>query len=490
MENPMSGLTLATLPEDVLHLIAAQLYQVGSPADLYSLHLSLVRPATSRDTSLAIASRIIRPWLYRKIDLDFAGAEIVRTTQLLKCLFDDALDVRKYVRQITVIMGPLVAKRDGTHAGMKRLSFTLCHALSPSLRPYWLQNNSVRSDPLHVDAVTTASVEKLQADDLLVYRTLKKILHADKNGVAASKERMTVPSAKRPPMPITSPTVEKLWLEGFPFGCSGDFRQLCHRIDFSKLKFLELRNCSNVRLLLDYLVEERRPINLKIIRVVAPQKDNRVKVATTLHAYGRFFCVNRGFEEVVIDDHPLCPLLITDMGGPNLRRLELHFPKSDLPYEHPFLEPAVVDTTRALSRNADTVELIRHFCPNLTDLHIDMQQGEIQHGTAIITALQRQRCIKYLSISLSQSETVDAAEAERIANIIRSKPLRRLNIHHRPHIYPYLTSWDRFGRDEPWPLRTPEEVASTVHGNNRVGFGLGWTAHYLEEAHTVMAIGR
>lgn len=67
--------------------------------------------------SLAIASRIVGPWLYRKIDLDFTGAESVGTILLLKNVIDEALDVRKCVQRVTVTIGPLVIGQGATIIG-------------------------------------------------------------------------------------------------------------------------------------------------------------------------------------------------------------------------------------------------------------------------------------------------------------------------------------------------------------------------------------
>lgn len=103
----------------------------------------------------------------------------------------------------------------------------------------------------------------------------------------------------------------------------------------------------------------------------------------------------------------------------------------------------------------------------------------------IIGALRYQTSIESLSISLPANETVDRAQAERIAGSIHSKPLRRLNILYRPTFFPYVTHWDRFGPDEPWPVKTPEEL-NLMQDQRNATYGLRWTAEYKEHTCTVV----
>ncbi|KAL8710374.1 MAG: hypothetical protein Q9225_007292 [Loekoesia sp. 1 TL-2023] len=511
MDYQSNRLTLVTLPEDILHLIARQLHEVGSPADLYSLYRSLVCPAPVQDTSHAIASRIIKPWLYRKVDINFAGAESVGTTQLLRTLFDATSDVRKWntplpmtfrilqmVRRlqplenlhVTIFLGSAENWRQITffkQAGMKRLSFTLCHTFSPLLQHFDLATDlllpSTKYGSLLADAMTTASVEKVNANDWFISWVVDDMLQVDEAGVSALNERRTVPIAKDPSMLSSSPNIEQLYLEGFPFGCSELLEELQRYIDFSKLKFLELRNCYDIHALLDYLVDNLNGgVRLRTIRIVGAQKTD-VGVETTLGAHRRFFGTYQGFEEIVIDDHPFSPHFISHLGCPKnkLRRLELHFPKFRIPYQHPL----VSDPTFASARDAHAVAQIRRQCPNLTDLHIDMQLKETEDQMNVIGALRNQTSIESLSISLPANETVDRAQAERIAGSIHSKPLRRLNILYRPTFFPYITRWDRFGPDEPWPVRTPEELTLMLDQRNAT-YGLRWTAEYKEHTCTVV----
>lgn len=105
---------------------------------------------------------------------------------------------------------------------------------------------------------------------------------------------------------------------------------------------------------------------------------------------------------------------------------------------------------------------------------------------AIVTALQQQTCIGALSIAPSQDVIVDRAEAGRIGRLLYSKPLRQLNNLYRPDNDRYSTHWDRFGKDEPWPLRTSEGFAFTDDGDLKVMFGLRCVVHYLEGTYTVI----
>lgn len=111
-------------------------------------------------------------------------------------------------------------------------------------------------------------------------------------------------------------------------------------------------------------------------------------------AYARFFgktLRRHEFKELVIDDHPLCPILVTDLGGRGLQKLELHFPRSMTPYQHPFLTEPV--STRASSdRDADTVRQICYSSPTLTILHLDMQYDQLQRRGKICFAIEVSIC--------------------------------------------------------------------------------------------------
>lgn len=268
-------------------------------------------------------------------------------------------------------------------AGMKRLSFTLYHPSSPMLQPFKLTSDPVlplaQYGLLHA-AGTTASVEKVNANDSFTPWPVDDMLQTDETGILALNERRTISIAKPPPMPSSSSNVEQLYLEGFPFGSSVVLEELQRHIDFSKLKFLELRNCYDIHALLDYLVDDLiGGVRLRTIRIVGAQKTD-VEAKTTLDAHKRFFGTYQGFEEIVIDDHPFSPHLTSHIGGPknDLKRLELHFPKFRVPYQYPFLEPQVSDATLASARDAQAVAQIRRQCPNLTDLHIDMRLEETE----------------------------------------------------------------------------------------------------------------
>lgn len=111
--------TLKTLPADLIHMIAGELYKVGTPLDLYNLYRLVASPATAAPT---VGTPLVESWLYRKVDLDFAGAESVGTTRLLKSLFDEKLDVRKYVRQLTVTIGPTAMRQGGAGFRQRRIA--------------------------------------------------------------------------------------------------------------------------------------------------------------------------------------------------------------------------------------------------------------------------------------------------------------------------------------------------------------------------------
>ncbi len=103
--------TLDNLPADIIHMIAGELFKVGAPSDLYNLYRLIASPAKAVPTP---GTPLVESWLYRKIDLDFAGVESVGTTRLLISVFDEKLDVRKYVRQLTVTIGPIAMRQGGT----------------------------------------------------------------------------------------------------------------------------------------------------------------------------------------------------------------------------------------------------------------------------------------------------------------------------------------------------------------------------------------
>lgn len=93
----------------MLHLIAGELYKIGAPSNLYSLCRALATVQSASPKAFIVESS-----LYRKINIDFAGAEIVGITRLLRFHFEEKLGVRKYVRQLTIMFGPLVIKQGTT----------------------------------------------------------------------------------------------------------------------------------------------------------------------------------------------------------------------------------------------------------------------------------------------------------------------------------------------------------------------------------------
>lgn len=145
------------------------------------------------------------------------------------------------------------------HAGFKRLNFTLCHASSPSLESFKQADELtlpwVYYGLLHTDRRTKVSIRQLQAVDPFIDWIVEDNYLVDEDVAASEIQQRVVPFGVQPPMPISLNTVEKLYLEGFPFESNEEFDELRRHIDFCKLEFLELRSCSNVRLLLDYLVD-------------------------------------------------------------------------------------------------------------------------------------------------------------------------------------------------------------------------------------------
>lgn len=73
-----------------------------------NLCLALPPQSTSEGSSVDLMKLAVYPWLYRDIDVDFAGAESAGTGLLLKNLLNTELANQKYVKQLTITIGPLV----------------------------------------------------------------------------------------------------------------------------------------------------------------------------------------------------------------------------------------------------------------------------------------------------------------------------------------------------------------------------------------------
>ncbi|KAL8829498.1 MAG: hypothetical protein Q9170_006145 [Blastenia crenularia] len=552
MGDQINGPTLETLPEDVLYCIAAKLHEVGTPGDLYSFYLSLVPAATAQGASLAIASRIIKPWLYHKVDLDFAGAESVGTTQLLRTLFDNASDTQKHVLQLTVTIGPLVFRfhrsRVGRYldyilklipllpqlqtfrwntpilmslrilhevrrhetlenlhvalrmrcfqywrqlsffkqAGLKRLRFTLIGPHNPESMFSGVSDDDpelswTRYGLLHGNTETTATLEKLMKDDPFLSWAVENILDVEDMETGRPDILHMLPFEQQPLVSNSPPDIEEIYLDRFNFHSHWVCKKIQQQIDLSKLKLLELRNCRDVPVFLNYLVDDLiGGVGLKTIRIVGPRdtwagrnrgsrRDRWKRLfeerETSLDAYAKFFSTYHGFEEIVIDDYDqICsPSLITKLGGPqnDLRRLELHFPERLASYNDLWRPPLEFIPAVAIACDVAALVQINHQCPNLSYPHLDLRLGETTHQP-FVQALRAQLSIKFLSFSLPTNEMTNRAQAEDIATSIRCKPLRQLNTPHRPIHDAYITTWDRFGPDELWPARRPEE--SACHG--------------------------
>ncbi|KAI4188564.1 MAG: hypothetical protein LQ346_005290 [Caloplaca aetnensis] len=566
--------TLKTLPADLIHMIAGELYKVGTPLDLYNLYRLVASPATAAPT---VGTPLVESWLYRKVDLDFAGAESVGTTRLLKSLFDEKLDVRKYVRQLTVTIGPTAMRQGGAgfrqrrialgrylqyvlkmipllpnlktfrwntllpmsfrifhavrehtpiqnlhvtllmdpgegfevvqlfqEAGFNKLTLTLYHSSPTILRLLELEETETFSWSQygrlvypHGDRAVAADQTKFE--DMLIsmfprntncpdkaergYQAyLSKMLNGtnehecDKTNKEWDEYESEVSESN------TKNIIEELYLDGYRFGDRIPFEELRECIDFGKLNLLEVRHCHDIMALLKYMLDELvGGINLKTIRIVGVQPlSDRSHVEQTFDLYSRFFRTYKGFEEIVIDDHTFNPFLIREIGpSQTLKRLELHFPRQRIPEQLPMKEPLVFDPIIAAGRDALAIEEICRWCENLTELNIDLRLEQTT-DKEFLMAFRSQKRIQSLSLSFQSDETLDMATAEKLARDINSGHLRQLEIHYRPVFYPYITRWDRFGPDEPWPVRTSEELGAMASEIDPM-CGLQWIVEYERE---------
>ncbi len=296
-------------------------------------------------------------------------------------------------------------------------------------------------------------------------------------------------------------TVEELYLHGYRFGDTTPFEELRECINFGKLTLLEVRHCHDTMALLKYMLDKLvGGIKLKTIRIVGVQPlSDRNHVKQTFDLYSRFFRTFKGFEKIVIDDHTFEPSLIRDIGpSQTVKRLELHFPRQRIPEQLPMKEPLVFDPMIAAGRDALAIEEICRLCRNLTELNIDvrLEQATDQVSSTIdpsiwqprpilrqafLMAFRSQKRIESLSLSFQSDETVDMATAGKLARNIGSGYLRQLEIHYRPVFFPYITTLDRFGPDEPWPVRRPEEFSMMASEMDRM-CGLRWIIDYLKES--------
>ncbi|KAL8925937.1 MAG: hypothetical protein Q9208_003250 [Pyrenodesmia sp. 3 TL-2023] len=579
MPNPgRQKTTLQSLPAELIHLIAEELYKTGAPSDLYTLYRIIASPATAAPTA---ATPFVESWLYRDIDLDFAGAESVGTTRLLKSLFDEKLDVRNYVRQLTVTIGPLAMRQGGVgfrqrvialrryleyvsklipllpklqtfrwntllpmsfrifyalreqisvqnlhvtllldaedgfvtlgtfkRARFSTLSFTLYSSSPTTLQLLGLEKNATFSWAqygrlLYADGDRAVVHDQTKVDDQLILLYPRSVTTVDqaKQKLLESLPRKAVdePGQERvepdqawdgtkQERPCSNWTIiDKLYLDGFRFGDKEQFEWLRRWIDFGKLTFLEVRHCHDIIALLNYMLDELvGGINLKTIRVVGvqPHKD-RSHVNWAFDLYNRFFGTYKGFEEIVIDDNTFAPFLIRQIGpSETLKRLELHFPRERYPEQRSMKEPLILNPVFAAKRDADAIKEIGRLCQNLTELNIDLRLEETTDNE-VVTAFESQKGIESLSISFQSDETIDVETAERLARNLYSARLRHLEIHYRPVFSPYITRWDRFGTNEPWPTRTPEESivmgSPEIYGETGEGnptYGLRWMVDY------------
>lgn len=86
---------------------------MGSLNDLNNLAQALSFPTTNEH--LIFTKGAVYMWLFRHIDVDFAGAEAHGTARLLQNLQHIKLNNGHYVKQLTVVMGPFKLDR-GAHA--------------------------------------------------------------------------------------------------------------------------------------------------------------------------------------------------------------------------------------------------------------------------------------------------------------------------------------------------------------------------------------
>lgn len=292
-------------------------------------------------------------------------------------------------------------------AGFTTLSFTLYHSSPATLRLLGLDEKATFSWAqygrlLYADGDRAVAVDQTKDEDLLISLFPRSISTADQ---AKQKllETLKCKTLDEPDEVWDEPEqeedeieqessdadetiIDKLYLDGFRFGDGEQFEALRHWIDFGKLTFLELRHCHGIMALLKYMLDELvGGINLKTIRIVGVQPHpDRNHVERSFDLYSRFFRTYKGFEEIVIDDHTFCPLLIREIGpSETLKRLELHFPRERIPEQRPMKEPPVSDPIIAAGRDSDAIKEICRLCRNLTELNIDLRLEETTDNVSL-----------------------------------------------------------------------------------------------------------
>ncbi|KAL8732242.1 MAG: hypothetical protein Q9181_004029 [Wetmoreana brouardii] len=506
--------TLETLPAEMLGCIAEALYQVGSPADLYNLLIALPPQPIVGSSSAEIIGQAVKPWLYRHLDVDFAGAESRGNRRLLATLFNDAFENGKYVRQVTFTIGPLAFDR-----GPRVLSRYINYVRKLIKRLPNLATFSTLVETLQIHQ----SIQKLHMTILLVdkkdvqnlmkffrmglktlsftfcypYSPILQEFDLDKGRLSdlvrdvGSDE--TEDEVKQALTDTQSPVIEEVYFDGFDGYLDFNpeynrsrliFQHLLQKVDLSSLSFLEFRRCQYSDELLQLLSQKSELCRLKTLRVVGIPwcVDGDDLHGTTYHTpgYEPFFIKCAGLEEIVLDDCSFSAPFIRGSlsnSGDTLKKLELHTIKYDSDWsENEDEYPTEIDVKADDGFDAEAFTELGRHCPNVKELHIDVLRQEMEDNRAAPQNIRNQSTINALSISFPMQDPITFEMVEEMSRKIQSESLAKLNILYQPLPDPHLAPWDRFGCDEPWPLRATEEYH--LMQNRDLKCRLRWTVTY------------
>ncbi|KAL9588230.1 MAG: hypothetical protein Q9203_002960 [Teloschistes exilis] len=477
---------------------------------------------------LTFTKGAVYTWLFRHIDVDFAGAEARGTARLLQNLKDIKLNNGYYVKQLTVAMGPFKFDR-GAHAieDYPDLRFNTVYRWNTFLPP---------NEAIYVGIRNNKNIKKLHMTMLLrnvedvndVVRYLRLGMHEmsftfshpgssllewfDPNENQLQRLlRWTIPrqltqddtegdelmqedpnEGKAEPLAAVDrrsheksmPTIKSAYFDNFngkksndPSECSNRdiFVKLLGSINLSKLSLLGFRRCLNADELLTPLVEKTGALELKTIRIVdvPRQEGTSARVHSLARGYGLVLSRCSGLEEVVLDDQSFTNRFVerlAKVSGRTLRILELHNNPPDAKHLEDRTYPTKVQVDdHELSGTKALKKLAKH-CPGLEKLSIDMLPEEFER---LVSSTARIQPGAGLLTGNAGYRSAGAPEAE------NDKALAKLEITYRSVGDPYPTARNRFGPEEPLSSRTPEEFL--FEWKPRVeDCELRWTAKYLD----------
>lgn len=270
------------------------------------------------------------------------------------------------------------------YIGVKRLSFTFCHASSPLLQTFDLYDKMELLD-LTIDSEPLGLTMNDKQDDPL-QDALDKL------------EATPLPPAKQRFIDTELPVVEEVYFDGFEAPSDGTdnpdsflvFQDLLQMLDLSGLTSLELRRCRYADQLLQVLSQEVELPRLRTIRVVdIPWSHAETLHGTSWHApdYRPFFRKFSCLEGIVLDDRSFGDLFILDLipnSWDTLEKLELHV-------IHDCRHFAGKDPTESEIKAEDDIDAtalaeVGYHCPNIKELHIDLLREEFEDQVGLIAA--------------------------------------------------------------------------------------------------------